>query len=873
VRSFLITFLVVAHSVLSATGPKTLALSSLEQVLALTNSQAAEKHPFHLRAQVTLYSRDATWLFLQDGLNGIYAGDVNRTRNVRAGDLVEVEGVTAHGGFAPILDVHTLRIIGHAPLPKPVLPREPGLQIPESANVWAKVHGRILRALTARSDTVTRVNFDLMPSSGQILPIKVGSTAFCDLARFVDADVEMQGVYGTNPAGAENRKSDQMFINGCDDIAILQPPQENWNAPLSDINKLLAYRSGLRYYDLVRVRGTVTLTQSPKRFYMQQGRSGILVEPIVQQSALKEGDKVEVLGRIMQDDEGKRLLVAARFRSAATVDPPQIRHLTFKDLEQPTYGGAYVNVQSDIVSRDITPGRVVYGLHFGYRTFIAEVPLADGLYPQDLPEVGDVVNFTGVARVHDSVEAGHFLLQIQLRSLSDIHLVKKRPWKDRVLWGRVAGVAGAFALGLIVWVSALGHRVRSRTRDLREANRQAEKARQQAEQASHAKSQFLANMSHEIRTPMNGILGMTDLVLDTDLTPVQREFIETARYSAEGLLTIINDILDLSKIEAGKLELENTSFSLHRTLDRVMRTHKLTAAGKGLDLRWEIASEVPDWIVTDPTRLSQVITNLVGNAIKFTMAGEVELRVFSDPDGLLHFSVRDTGVGIPADKQQSIFEAFSQADPSTTRRFGGTGLGLTISSKLVQMLGGGLWVESTPGQGSCFHFTVKVTALAGERDTGPDSVALAAGLTQPAATRELKILLAEDNLVNQKVALRLLEKEGHSVVLAGSGKAALKCWAQHDFDLILMDVQMPEMDGFEATAAIRKAEARTGSRIPIIALTAHAMTGDRERCLSAGMDGYATKPIRVDEIRAEISRLSSLFPLLGEKFSPAKSST
>ena len=382
-------------------------------------------------------------------------------------------------------------------------------------------------------------------------------------------------------------------------------------------------------------------------------------------------------------------------------------------------------------------------------------------------------------------------------------------------------------------------------------------ARDAALAASRAKSEFLANMSHEIRTPMNGIIGMQSLALTASSAEERSSCVETAQQAAYSLMAILNDILDISKIEAGRIEIHPGVFSIRRSIEEVFQLVRPSAREKGLELSWTVSAPTPDALFADPLRVRQVLTNLLGNAVKFTERGRVELRAESRPNGadgvLLDIEVIDTGIGISPEAQQVIFESFRQADSSTTRCYGGTGLGLTIAQHLITLMGGTIQVESAPGQGSTFRLTIPCL-VAPQAASAP---APAISAAQPAPVKKLRILVAEDNPVNQRLAKRLLEKRGHSVQVVADGRQAVEeASMAQPFDVILMDIQMPAMDGLEATRAIRKMPNPQRSSVPIVAMTAFAMTADRDRCLAAGMNQHLTKPIDAAQLYATIETVA-----------------
>jgi signal transduction histidine kinase/ActR/RegA family two-component response regulator len=811
-------------------------ITQVSDIQRLSGEALTQSPTVAIDAVVTAFAPKFYFMTLQQHGYGIYVAITPNTPNqlnvhLQPGDKVHLEGRAAAGNFSPLINPKSVRKVAFQGLPTPVAIRAGQLIEERYENVYGRVSGRVVAAKeVAVGNGVHLVELHLEEGDVNFAALVFGATVK-QSEPWIGSEVELTGALGTQDNGRHQRDHSVVFMQDASFLRIVQPAQTNWDGlRLRKISSLLTWESGTVVGERVRVAGQVTYA-SKDLLYVQEGTAGIPVMPATPGS-YKVGERVEVQGQLKKTEHESFVIAEALLRRA-TVPVAAVKPEPGGLDDLGLAGGQLVRTRATVGEIRRGPHVEILSLGFVKAGRTAELYRENGPPATEGLEPGDVVEVTGVTE-YDSDPFGEGELRLKLRTPQDIHLVARRPWSERFPWGR--GFLGLFIVALFafIWVVLLRREVRKKTAALALVN--------------EAKSQFLANMSHEIRTPMNGVLGMIRVLLDTPLNAEQRDYAETAQASAVSLLRLLNDILDLAKVESGRLQIESVAFDIGNLLGQIADLMRPVALEKGLKLKLELPAMPPPPVSGDPTRIRQIVSNFLSNAIKFTDEGSVTVALDWKPPpaagaaGLGRITIRDTGIGMTEEQSARMFQRFEQGDASIARRYGGTGLGLAISLSLAELMGGSVGLSSKPGEGSAFWLELPFPPA--EQALVQDD-SLTRGI-QPADLTGRTILLAEDNRTNQKVATALLEKMGCEVTLAENGIAVLaQVESGKRFDVILMDCHMPEMDGYEATRRLRAA----GCRIPIIALTAGAMAGEREACLAAGMNDYLSKPFRPLELQ------------------------
>ncbi len=831
-------------------------LRTVRLVHALNVHEALKRCPVRLRGVVTYF--DPIWgtLFVQDATGGIFMNALaERGLPLRPGRDIEVAGVTGAGDFAPTVTQFSARLLpSWSGLPKPATSSLDEMFTGRLDGEWVETSG-VVRSVEDNSghavlrivNGVHEITVTIPSSSGEA-------------AGWIDSRVRMRGVCGAIFNDRRQLTGVQLLVPSPDYVEVTEPgPADPFRLPLSAIDSLRQFVPERSPDHRVRIRGTAIL-QGSNGLYVQDDTGGVLLAAAGAQR-IAPGEIVEAVGF---PESGpltpvlSETIIRLRGYGGSPTATPIIAEQARRDGR---YDGQLVRIEGTVVDRISNADGSSVVLQSGSAHFTAQLAASFG----DLSwlQQGSLARITGVCSIGEAedllatVYVPHSF-RLLLRSPSDVELLRQPPWWTGESARRAMLGMGILILAISGWATILRRRVRVQTATIRrkldeEAALRIKK--DTAEAANTAKSQFLANMSHEMRTPMNAVKGFAYLLGNTSLTPEQREYTELIGEAADSLLGVINDILDFSKIEAGKLSLETIPFGLRDSLRSSVALFQHAAESKEIQLRLEIAEEVPEAAAGDALRLRQILTNLIGNAVKFTRQGTIVVAVRlaeQTPESVqLAVDVTDSGIGIAPEQREAIFSAFVQADSSIARKHGGTGLGLAICSRLVEMMGGSIRIASEVGRGSTFSFTVVLkTAAAGSLAPKPATPTLAPG-------SPLSVLVAEDNRVNQRLIARLLERGGHRITMTSNGREVVARYSEERFDLILMDVQMPEVDGLQATAQIRALEAATGRHIPIIALTAHAMIGDREKFLAAGLDAYLPKPIDPSALQAAVAEATN----------------
>ena len=820
-------------------------LTSVAQLRALSPLEAAQETPVLLNGVVTYI--DPTWqmVFFQDRSGGIFVSlrGVTAPAAVQIGTRVTLAGFAGPGDFVPIVQKPTFQVCGKANLPPPAHLSVEDIFSGLADSQWVELEG-IASAIgedahhpflkVALGVHVYRIFF---PPTVQ-LP-----------QNWVDRRFRVRGACGTTFNGKRQVLGIQLFVGNRDQLTLLdQATTSQPGEPVpTPIGKTLQFSPREIPGHRVHLRGKVTATHLFGPTWIRDDSAAIVIRDH-NEVFLAPGDIVDVAGFAFPGEFSPELhdAIITRRGRGTPIRPVEVSpyQALFGGLD-----GQLIRIRGRLVSQFSSEQEQTLVLHSGVDAFGVQTPANLPRYESDT-----VLEVTGICNI--SAQRYHGVLlphsfSILVDSPAAVTIAQRSPWLSKQRTLGILGITVLLSAGVFFWSVLLRQRVTRQTRFIAQKLQELESLKEIAEAASAAKSEFLANMSHEIRTPMNGILGMTELALQADSAAERREYLSIIRSSGNALLAILNDLLDLAKIESGRLDLEVAPFSLRQLVSEAAKVFAFGVRQKTLQFESSVQNDLPDVFLGDSLRLRQIVLNLLANAVKFTEAGSISFTVSGQilvDHADLCFSVRDSGIGIPPEQQAHIFEPFRQADNSTARKYGGTGLGLSICVKLTALMHGTIRVESEPGQGSVFHVAVSL----------PVAIQSSANLAalDGALVRDLlpmNILLVEDNLVNQTLAVKLLQKQGHRVTVAGNGRLAVDAFQDGAFDVILMDVQMPEMDGIDATRAIRCLEISSSTRIPIVAMTAQTMQGDRDKCFAAGMDAFVSKPIRLSELHAALS--------------------